>query len=191
MNCTNGEMALLDLPSGFFSFQSHYSRMFNIFEDALLLLFVQSEKYHNLLASVWELKKQVLKLTPYSKKTTSATSSSGREAGAGGPSDAGVSSPRTAGADAGVCRTSSEAGVSGTDDGEKGSRGLRVKTGDSELMYPSRCALGEYAVGKYVPWYPSSSASDKRESIDCRVVDLAGTEDRMFEPGPYPGNRGR
>jgi hypothetical protein len=112
-----------------------------------------------------------VELTPYSKKTTLATSSPGTGAGGGGPSDGGVSFPRAAGSDAGVCGISSDAGVSGTDDAEKGSRGLRVKTGESEMMYPWWCALGEYAAGKYIPGIcPLQLPTSRRVSTTASLI---------------------
>ena len=44
---------------------------------------------------------------------------------------------------------------------------------------------------KYVPWYPSSSASDNPELGSSLPAAIGGAEERMLDPGPYPGSSGR
>ena len=44
---------------------------------------------------------------------------------------------------------------------------------------------------KYVPWYPSSSASERPELGSSAPGEVAGAEDRMLDPVVYPGRSGR
>ena len=44
---------------------------------------------------------------------------------------------------------------------------------------------------KYVPWYPSSSASERPELGSSAPGEVAGAEDLMLDPVVYPGRSGR
>lgn len=122
--------------------------------------------------------------TPYAKNTASAISSTGG-AVLSGVCSKGVWSHSVFDP---IIRLSGGVayGISGDDINETSGGLFRLSTGGEAVRLLSEREASDrngWDV-RYTPWYPCSSASERRDKNIFAPFDVKGTEDRMFAPGP-------